>query len=314
MGQFDYSVATVTLSNGRQRSLVGLDGDALHRLQWEEEQAFATAIISAPPVSRERQATIAAAYNFLGIVMSARAQKAGKDIDRVELGSDEEYVNFVVALLEQQKQGDFAEPYLFEVGYGSGILIAEVERRGFAIGGIEISSMLHDQAIKFVNPQSASNLLVGNVLDLQLADLSRRPSMIYWNDVMEHIAPDEILLYLQRLHDLLAPGGSLVTITPNWLRRPSDITADFNPARTQSRGLHLKEYRLAEVVRLLKLAGFKRISGPLCAVRGRLVVSRFSGMRFKSAVEPILDRLPLRIMRQWTTRLALACSIAYKAK
>lgn len=314
MGQAAYSVATVILSNGQQRSLAGLDENALHCLQWEEEQAFASAILSAPPVSQERQATIAAAYNFLGIVMSARAQKAGKDVERVDLGSQEEYANLVVTLLQQQKQGDFAEPYLFEVGYGSGILIAEIERRGFAIGGIEISSILHDQAVRFVNPQSASNLLVGNVLDLEITDLCRRPSMIYWNDVMEHIAPDEVLLYLKRLHDLLAPGGTLVTITPNWLRRPSDITADFNPPRTQSRGLHLKEYRLAEVVRLLKMAGFNRISGPLCAVRGRLIVSRFSALTLKTAVEPILNRLPLKIMRTWTTRLALAYSIAHKAK
>lgn len=314
MDRTDYTVASVTLSDGRAYSLAGLDEDALLRLQWDQEQAFASAIMAAPPVSRERQATVAAAYDLLGAVMSARAQRSGQDIDRVELGSSAAYADYVVDLLERQKRSRFAEPLLFEVGYGSGILISEVEKRGFAIGGIEISSTLHDQAVKFVKPRSAPNLLVGNVLDLEVADLTPRPSMIYWNDVMEHIAPDEILLYLRRLHDLLAPGGALVTVTPNWLMRPSDITANFHAPRTQSRGLHLKEYRLGEVVRLLKRAGFARVSGPLCAVRGRLVASRFSMMTLKTTVEPVLDRMPLKVTRKWCTRLALACSVAYKAR
>ena len=85
--------------------------------------------------------------------------------------------------------------------------------------------------------------------DVDVDSLAGRPTLIYWNDVFEHIPPDEIGDYLSHIHRLLAPGGTLVTITPHWLLRPMDVTGDFCPPRTVARGLHLKEYRLAEVTR-----------------------------------------------------------------
>ena len=58
---------------------------------------------------------------------------------------------------------------------------------------------------------------------------------------------------------MLATGGQLLTITPNWHVRPSDVTVAFCPPRTASAGLHLKEYTLGEVRDLLRRAGFRPI-------------------------------------------------------
>src|SRR4029453_9238647 len=103
-------------------------------------------------------------------------------------------------------------------------------------------------------------------------ELAGRPTLVYWNDVLEHIPVDEAAEYVAHIHRLLAPRGQLVTITPNWLLRPSDVTGDFCPPRTEARGLHLKEYRLAEVTRLLKRAGFRRVATPLGTTHTRVVL------------------------------------------
>ena len=57
---------------------------------------------------------------------------------------------------------------------------------------------------------------------------------------------------------MLVPGGQLLTITPNWHVRPSDVTVAFCPPRTASAGLHLKEYTLREVSDLLPSPGSGR--------------------------------------------------------
>jgi len=111
---------------------------------------------------------------------------------------------------------------------------------------------------------------------------------------------------------VLIPGGSLVTITPNWLLRPSDITRDFCPARTDSQGLHLKEYRLAEVTRLLNRAGFKRVATPLAVSRNRIYLVRGDGRLPKQWVEPLLDRLPVRTATLVCRGLGMSCTIATK--
>ena len=75
---------------------------------------------------------------------------------------------------------------------------------------------------------------------------------------------------------MLAPGGQLVTITPNWHCRPADVTAAICPPRTDAAGLHLKEYTLVEVSHMLRRAGFSRVATPLGrrAAAGRLVRQR----------------------------------------
>ena len=64
------------------------------------------------------------------------------------------------------------------------------------------------------------SLLLGDLRSVDQKSLTNRPSLVYWNDVFEHICPDEISDYLEKIYSLLVPGGSLVTITPNWLLRP----------------------------------------------------------------------------------------------
>jgi O-methyltransferase involved in polyketide biosynthesis len=145
-----------------------------------------------------------------------------------------------------------------------------------------------------------------------LESLAGQPTLIYWNDVFEHIPPDEIEEYVSHLYGLLAPGGSLVTITPHWLLRPSDVTRDFCPRRTEARGFHFKEYQLKEVTRLLKRAGFRRVATPLFATHHRLVLCGGGGRFAKQLVESLLDRLPVRAADLLCRGMAMSCTVAKK--
>ena len=87
---------------------------------------------------------------------------------------------------------------------------------------------------------------------------------------------------------MLAPGGQLVTITPNWHGRPSDVTAAICPPRTDAEGLHLKEYTLVEVSEMLRRAGFTRLATPLGrrAATGCLVRQRPDRLEATAGAEP----------------------------
>jgi SAM-dependent methyltransferase len=299
----------VTLAGGRRASLAAMDVAALQQLQWEQEQLFAQAIVRCAKGSSERGAVVAQAYDTICKILAAQAGGNGQPL---VMGLDPRYVQLVLNLLRAQSTSGVHRPWLFEIGYGSGTLLSEVRDHGYPVGGIEVSSMMRHQATERLGERHASSLLIGDLRKVDAQSFPSKPTLIYWNDVLEHIAPDEVAEYVAHIHRLLPPGGMLVTITPNWLLRPSDVTGDFCPWRTEARGLHLKEYRLAEVTRLLREAGFRRVATPLFATHGRLVTCGGGGRIAKQWIETWLDRLPVRAARLLCRGLAMSATIAWK--
>ncbi len=312
-------VGAVMLANGQTAVLAGMSGAELHRLQWEQEQKFARAITAFPPGSAERQLIVGQAYDTISTVLAERAAVEGRgrgetsELDSpLLMGFNQKYVQLVLRLLETQVARGEGQPRLFEIGYGSGVMLKEVRDHGFDVGGIEVSSAMHERAVRVVGGRYAKGLLVGDFRELAAEDLPGAPTLVYWNDVLEHVAVDEAADYAAQIYKLLAPRGQLVTITPNWLMRPSDVTGDFCPWRTEARGLHLKEYRLAEVTRLLKRAGFRRVATPLATTRKRVWVCGGGGRVVKQALEPVLDRGPVKLARLLCRGLGMSCTIATK--
>jgi SAM-dependent methyltransferase len=301
--------ARVTLADGQEVSLMRMEASALHALQWEQEQVYARAIMASPKDSPERILLIRQAYDTICAILSAQAADARQPM---VMGLDPRYVRLVLGLLGRQFEAGHSSPRLFEIGYGCGALLDEVRGFGYAVGGIEVSAIMRAQAVELLGRRHAAALLLGDLRSVEPEALAGRPTLVYWNDVFEHIPSDEIGDYLGHIHRLLAPGGVLVTITPNWLLRPMDVTGDFCPPRTQARGLHLKEYRLAEVTRLLREAGFRRVATPLLATHRRLVICGGGGRVVKQFIEPWLDRLPVSAARLLCRGLAMSATIAWK--
>ncbi|NOZ40932.1 MAG: class I SAM-dependent methyltransferase [Planctomycetes bacterium] len=298
----------VMLADGSWLSLAGLSIEQLQQLQWEQEQKFVHAMRSLPKGSQDRALVTGQAYDTVCAILAAQLP-AGEPL---VMGLDPRYSRLVVELLNQQINRGIGQPCFFEIGYGSGVMLKEVNDHGFPSSGIEVSTTMRNEAIGVLGENFSDRLLLGDLRDVTKESLPNRPSLLYWNDVFEHICPDEISDYLDKIYELLMPGGQLVTITPNWLLRPSDVTSVFCPPRTEANGLHLKEYRLAEVTALLKQAGFRRVAAPLVVSRKR-IYQLGGGFRLgKQWIEPLLDKLPVRPAHLLCRGLGLSCTIATK--
>lgn len=298
----------VMLADGQWLSLEGLSAAQLHELQWEQEQRFARAILQCPKGSQERGLVIGQAYDTICAILAAQ-QVGGEPLS---MGVDPRYQQFVVELLNRQVRNGIGQPRLFEIGYGAGLVLKEVSDHGFRVCGIEVSSEMRTQALRLLGERYVDHLLLGDLRELDKKSLPERPTLAYWNDVFEHICPDEIAEYLEMIHELLIPGGWLVTITPHWLLRPSDVTGDFCPPRTEPRGLHFKEYRLAEVSKLLKRAGFRRVATPLFVTHSRIYLVGGGLRRTKQLCEMLLDELPVNYAHRLCHGLGMSITLATK--
>lgn len=299
----------VVLADGTVQALDLLTRAELLALQWQEERAFARRIVAAPKGSAERGRVTCQAYDTVTRIFASLEGHEGQPL---AMGVQPRYGRFILNLLrQQQRRGQTAR--FFEIGYGTGTLLKIVADAGFPIAGIEIAATLREQAVAHVGRQHASQLHCGPFLKCDAVTADGPWSLVYWNDVFEHIPPDEIADWLARIHEMLAPGGQLVTITPNWHGRPNDATADNCPPRTEAVGLHLKEYTLGEISGLLRRAGFARVATPLVVVPRQIVLCGNGLIGCKRLFEPCLEWLPFRLARLLCRGLGLSYTIATKA-
>jgi len=298
----------ITLADGSSTDLSGMTEDQMWRLQFEQEQQFAVQILEAPKGSARRDAAVRQGYETICTILDEKQNGNGP----LEMGFDRRYLHLVLKLLKRRKTATGEDAGLFEIGFGAGVLLREVFDAGFPVAGIEASPAMREQSMRILPETCHGDLLVGNLLRHSMAGRSDCFDVVYWNDVFEHIPPDEIREYLATIHRLLKPGGYLATITPNWHHRPSDVTGDFRPPRTEPIGLHLKEYTFCEVTALLRGAGFRNIEIPLVQLP-RWIVLGLGGLAGpKRLFEPCLEYLPFRPAEKLCRALGLTCSIAQK--
>lgn len=306
---------TVELVNGERCDISQLTAQQLLELQCDQEVAFAKAIVASPKDSGERQEVTAIAYSTVCSILERMGQLRATESESESphdfvMGLDPRYTRLILRLMRQQAARGISGGF-FEVGFSSGVLLQQVASAGFHIGGLEVVQALVEQAKRGLASQHHSRLLHGDFRKLDLRDHVGQYSVVYWNDVFEHIPTDEIKDYLAVIRTLLKPGGKLVTITPNWHMRPSDVTVLFAPPRTEAIGFHLKEYTLGEVVGMLDAAGFRSVQVPSFISRQRIYCSPTASLtRLKVLAEPILDRLPYSWAVQVCRRLGYNCTIA----
>ncbi len=296
----------VVLADGSLADISVLGEDELRQLQWEQERQFARRILDADKGSLERVEATCQAYDTVTAIVDAAE---GTSDETLVMGMDPRYEQIVRHVLRQQS-AEGRRPSFFEIGYGAGSLLKRLGDAGYQVAGIEVSASLHQRARSLMEPRQADRLLLGDFLGHQFDGAEDRFSVIYWNDVFEHIPPDEIGDYLDKIRDLLVPGGSLVTITPNWHTRPADITAMMYPPRTEAAGLHLKEYSLREVTGLLPKHGFTRVATPLFFTHSRAFMCGGGLAGLKRLLEPGLEWLPFRLAEILCRGFCLSCTIA----
>jgi SAM-dependent methyltransferase len=296
----------VTLSSGEQLDISQFDSDELQQLQWREERAYAAQIAASAAGSRERKDLYRQGYDAVTTIYARIVDRNSKGL---VMGFDRRYATVARQLLARSSARCSRPARVFEIGYGCGALLAELP--GVDVAGIEVSATMRDQARRRLGDNHPARLYLGDFLTQDLSAESNC-DLVFWNDVLEHLAPDEVPHFLRRIHDMLTPGGYLVTITPNWHMRPSDVTMNFCPPRTTAVGFHLKEYSLREVTSRLRDAGFARVATPLFITHGRIVLSGSGLAGAKRVFEPLLEWVPFRLARVACRALGLSFTIAQR--
>jgi SAM-dependent methyltransferase len=103
---------------------------------------------------------------------------------------------------------------VLEVGCGGSVWLPALARRGAACWGVDYSRAGLQLLERTLRRQAvAATLVEGDVLDPALLG-DRRFDLVYSVGLVEHFSPPDALL--RRLAGLLAPGGALVTLVPNF--------------------------------------------------------------------------------------------------
>jgi SAM-dependent methyltransferase len=301
----------VLLCDGSRQNITTFDTEQLDQLHWEQERGYAQQILSAPSGSDERARAFRDGYDT---VLQIIAQRRRATSESLSMGFNPRYVRLVLDLLKRQQRSGVAAPRLFEVGYAAGRMLAPIAEAGFAIAGIEVSDFMRQLACETLPQRFHDQLFLGDLLRFRLNSPEERFHVVYWNDVFEHLPPNESDAYLRKAFELLAPGGVLVTITPNWHFRPSDITKLFKPPRSTAEGFHLREYTLREMASSLRAAGFTRVDTPLIVTRQHEVLLGSGLCSLKQTCEPMLEYLPFRLTQLLCRGLGMSCTLAWKPR
>ena len=154
-------------------------------------------------------------------------------------------------------QMDFLRPLLkrdttfLEIGPGNCALAFEVAKHVESVYAVDAS----DEIVKSLSCPPNFRFLVSSGPSVPMAQKS--VTVVYSNQVFEHIHPDDAMEHLKEIHKALAPGGIFICITPNRLSGPHDISAAFDDNAT---GFHLKEYTNTDLSEMFRQAGFSAIS------------------------------------------------------
>src|SRR6185437_5529779 len=99
--------------------------------------------------------------------------------------------------------------------------------------------------------------------------------IVYSNQLMEHLHPDDARDQLVEIRRILKPGGKYICITPNCAHGPHDVSKYFDEVAT---GFHIREYDCASLKALFVESGFRGFRA-VVVVKGRQVPIPYAVVR-----------------------------------
>jgi SAM-dependent methyltransferase len=173
---------------------------------------------------------------------------------------DELFRRFPYIITEQKDNSQYQENLLkrflskdktfLEVGPGAGKLLRRVVplvKKAFALD-------VSNEITKKIEGDSGIKVIISDGSNIPLEDES--VDVIYSNQLMEHIHPDDALEQLKNIFRVLTKGGAYVCVTPSRLSGPHDISRNFDDVAT---GFHLKEYTVHDLRNLFLKVGFSNV-------------------------------------------------------
>ncbi|HEY6437452.1 MAG TPA: class I SAM-dependent methyltransferase, partial [Ignavibacteriaceae bacterium] len=135
---------------------------------------------------------------------------------------------------------------ILDIGSGNGKLAIAMAKKGNVVTGLDVSKIAIQAAQEFHNkiaPDTPVGFKFGDARELPFADNTF--DYITSQDLVEHISENDFEVHLAEVYRVLKPRGRYVFWTPSELRGGSSL------------GLHLKEYTITEIDKIIRNTKFK---------------------------------------------------------
>jgi hypothetical protein len=295
----------ITTFDGKTIDIFDLGINELWHLHYEQEKSFANLIRKSKPFSFERSILMRNGYETINKIMKMRTTREGEKLG--SYGASDSYSKLVEKIVRKSLQQK-GKCLFFEAGVGTGKIITPIAniKNVYAIGCdvyIDKDFINSDLTVYECTIYEALEKFNDNTIDV-----------FYWNDVMEHIPEDEIEDHIKILVSKMNIGGIIITITPNRLKGPCDITAHFEPRGTIAKGFHFHEYTFCEIVTLFKKYNIKSCYGFLgYAKKGWYILGSSKVIdKIKFVGEKIAVKFPYLLRKIWITIMGCDVSILRK--
>jgi SAM-dependent methyltransferase len=222
---------------------------------------------------------------------------------------DELFQNFPYIITEQKDNSQYQENLVgrflskdktfLEVGPGEGRLLRRAAPRVKKAYALDVSN----EITKKIESDSGIKVIISDGSNIPLEDESI--DIIYSNQLMEHIHPDDAMVQLKNIFRVLAKGGLYVCITPSRFSGPHDISRQFDDVAT---GFHLKEYTVRELRDLFFKVGFKKVK-LLVGYGFYLPFPVWAALSLESFLEKLPPRWAKRLGRFYPVRILLGVKI-----
>jgi SAM-dependent methyltransferase len=137
-----------------------------------------------------------------------------------------------------------------EFGAGTGALALAVAARVQRVRVVEIADQIPAGTARPANFE----LVLYDGWNLALPHDSA--GVVFSEQFVEHLHPDDARHHLQIVQRLLHPGGCYILRTPERWTGPHDISRDF---ADEPQGFHLREWTYGELAREARAVGFERV-------------------------------------------------------
>jgi len=176
-----------------------------------------------------------------------------------------------------------ADTVYLEIGAGDCALAMLMARYAKKVYALDVTDNLARQA----SPPPNFSLILSDGVSIPV---SEPVDLVYSNQLMEHLHPDDAEEQLRNIYDVMRAGATYFCVTPNRLTGPHDISAVFEDVAS---GFHLKEYTCTELNRMFRKVGFRHLRYRR-KIKGLTI--QFDSRLFALA-EQVIERLPRGIRR-----------------
>lgn len=147
---------------------------------------------------------------------------------------------------------------VLDIGCAGGTLAQTLKERGYRVWGVDIS----DEAIRSASPYLEQGFAF-DVTDEYWPEelMGKKFDVVIASEIIEHLFEPE--QFLKKLHRILAPNGSIIITTPNFLFWKNRLRMLMGKFKYEQQGLldfgHIRFFTLDTARQAFKNTGFKII-------------------------------------------------------